>query len=150
MSSRVKSLVLGMGMVMASTVLTASAAPAQALIGVGLYTVVSKGCVEDVSDGRTQTQCAHRGPITVTVVESGYGHGLLAFLNGVPLPYSSRSSLCEFQRPFLPCTSGKVVGYKFTYVFELDSQAVGTFVVADRSLTAPVRTLGAEIQIATP
>ncbi|MEF9673074.1 hypothetical protein QNM99_16220 [Pseudomonas sp. PCH446] len=65
-----------------------------------LYTVVSKGCVEDVSDGRGQTQCAHHGPITVTVVESGYGRGLQAFLNGAPLPYATRSSLCEFQRPF--------------------------------------------------
>lgn len=148
MSSRVKSLVLCLGLVMVSTVLTVSAAPAQSLIGVAIYTVVSQGCIEDVSDGRRQTQCAHRGPITVTVVESGYGHGPQAFLNGVPLPYASRSSLCEFQRPFLPCTTGKVVGYRFSYVFELDSQQVGTFVVADRSLTAPVQTKGAEIQIA--
>ena len=147
MSSRVKSLVLGL--VMSSTVLPVCAAPAQSLIGVAIYTVVSRGCIEDVSDGRRQTRCAHRGPITVTVVESGYGHGPLAFLNGVPLPYASRSSLCEFNRPFVPCTSGKVVGYRFSYVFELDDQQLGTFVVGDRSLTAPVQTMGAEIQIAT-
>ncbi len=149
MSSRMKNLVLGLGVAMASAVLTASAAPAQSLIGVAIYTVVSQDCAEDVSDGRTQTRCNHRGPITVTVVESGYGRGLMAFLDGAPLKYATRSSLCEFRRPFVPCTNGKVVGYSFTYVFELDSQQVATFVVGDRSLTAPVQTMGAEIQIAS-
>ena len=72
----------------------------------------------------------------------------LAFLNGAPLQYATRSSLCEFRRPFVPCTSGKVVGYSFSYVFELDDQQAATFVVGDRSLTAPVQTMGAEIQIA--
>ncbi|WP_248799435.1 DUF4879 domain-containing protein [Pseudomonas sp. MWU13-2105] len=147
MSSRVKSLVLGLGAVMASAVLTLSAAPAQSLIGVAIYTVASQDCVEDVSDGRMQTRCKHSGPITVTVVESGYGRGLQAFLNGVPLQYASRGSLCEFRRPFVPCSVGKVVGYRFSYVFELDRQQAVTFVVGDRSLTAPVQTMGAEIQI---
>ncbi|WP_191486269.1 DUF4879 domain-containing protein [Pseudomonas sp. FEN] len=149
MSSRVKSLALAVGMVMASTLAPVSAAPAQSLIGVAIYKVVSQGCVEDVSDGRGQTRCDHRGPITVTVVESGYGRGPQAFLNGAPLAYASRSSLCEFRPPFVPCTGGQVVGYSFSYVFELDDQQIATFSVSDRSLTAPVQTMGAAIQIAS-
>ncbi|WP_338522580.1 DUF4879 domain-containing protein [Pseudomonas batumici] len=148
MSSRMKSLALGSGLLMASMAGAVSAAPAQSLIGVAIYTVVSQGCAEDVSDGRKQTRCNHRGPITVTVVESGYGRGPMAFLDGAPLQYATRSSLCEFRRPFVPCTVGKVVGYSFSYVFELDDQQTATFVVGDRSLTAPVQTMGAEIQIA--
>jgi len=123
-----------------------SAAPAAPLKGVAVYTVASHGVIEDVSDGRRQTQTRHQGPnITVTVVELGYGRGPGATFNGEPLNYRQRNSLCEFNKPFVPCSSGKVVGY--SYIYDLGDRQQGTFSFSDRSLTPPVQTMTATIQI---
>ncbi len=121
-------------------------APAAPLKGVAIYTVASSAAVEDVSDGRQRTQIAHRGPnITVTVVELGYGHAPSAMFNASPLDYSQRHALCEFNKPFVPCNGGAVVGY--SYVYDLRDQQQGTFNFSDRSLTMPVQTLTATIEI---
>ncbi|MFC3940689.1 DUF4879 domain-containing protein [Pseudomonas gingeri] len=124
----------------------ASAAPAAPLKGVAIYTVASAGVVEDVSDGRRRTQIAHRGPnITVTVVELGYGRAPGATFNGTPINYSQRNSLCEFSKPFVPCNGGAVVGY--SYIYNLQDQQQGTFSFSNRSLTMPVQTMTATIDI---
>ncbi|WP_419736966.1 DUF4879 domain-containing protein [Pseudomonas sp. COR18] len=122
------------------------AAPAAALKGVAIYTVASQGIIEDVSDGRRRTQNAHHGPnITVTVVELGYGRAPGATFNGTPINYSQRNSLCEFNKPFVPCSGGAVVGY--SYIYDLGDLQQGTFSFSDRSLTMPVQTMTATIDI---
>ncbi|QXI29321.1 DUF4879 domain-containing protein [Pseudomonas vanderleydeniana] len=122
------------------------AAPAAGLKGVGIYTVASQGVIEDVSDGRRRTQNAHRGPnITVTVVELGYGRAPGATFNGNPISYSRRNALCEFSKPFVPCSGGATVGY--SYIYDLGDQQQGTFSFSDRSLAMPVQTFTATIDI---
>ena len=124
----------------------AQAAPAAALKGLAIYTVASPGVIEDVSDGRKRTRAAHGGPtITITVVELGYGRGPQATFNGAPLSYRQRYSLCEFNKPFVPCNSGAVLGY--SYIYELPGPQQGGFSISDRSLVPPVQTMTATIEI---
>ncbi|AMB87888.1 hypothetical protein AWM79_22460 [Pseudomonas agarici] len=146
MKQRINRLARCTGVLLLSVGIPAYAAPAAPLKGVAIYTVASSAAVEDVSDGRRRTQIAHRGPnITVTVVELGYGRAAGATFNGAPLNYSQRNALCKFNKPFAPCNGGAVVGY--SYIYDLQDQQQGTFSFSDRSLTMPVRTMTATIEI---
>ncbi|SEO49668.1 DUF4879 domain-containing protein [Pseudomonas sp. ok266] len=133
-------------MAVAPIVLAASAEP---LTQVKVIKVQSPACgLEDIADGRTQTQCNHSGPsIKVYVLEVGYGQSQPhATLDGFEVN-GTRAPVCAFDNGNLTeCTPGnKTVGSLYT--FDLAGKQEGTFTFSNTSINAPRNTMSTQLYI---
>lgn len=125
----------------------AAAKMAPPLSRVQILKVASNACgVEDVSDGRAQTQCNHGGPsIKVFVLELGYGGQPTVALDGVMLN-GGRTPVCQNVTAVVPCpTGGTVIGY--VYIFDLSPKQEGTFTFLNTSLNPPRNSMATQIYI---
>ncbi len=148
MGSRVKLTALALlgiaGCWLAAPAMARSAPP---LSQVEILKVLSSSCgLEDVSDGREQTHCDHRGSdIKVYVLEIGYGREPHVTLDGFEVD-GTRTAVCEDGSSYVPCgNSGITAGY--LYIFDLAGKQEGTFRFSNTSINAPGNSMSAQIYI---
>ena len=124
-----------------------SAAPATPLSTLEILNVASVSCaVEDVSDGREQTRCDHKGPgIKVYVLERGYGGQPNVTLDGQEVD-GVRAAVCNQGEGLVACNgAGTTVGH--VYTFDLGNKDGGWFEFSNTSLVPPHNRLGVRLYI---
>lgn len=148
MNNRAKTLILSLGLLASGLcAMPALARSAPPLTRVEVLKVLSPACgMEDVADGRAQTQCNHGGgSVKVFVLEIGLGREPFASLDGFSLT-GERAAVCQEGTALIACAgSGITVGSVYTY--DLGNKDEGTFVFRNTSINAPGNTLQTQIDI---